>query len=1337
MHHFSIRTACAMAAGFFMAADVRALETESDGQVVFEAEAYSNSVARGVRTWEVRTDAAGYSGSGFMVVTNNGADPNSNINVAVTTTSPELQYGIQFATAATYYVWVRGHGANGTEDSVHVGLSGALAAAGSNLGWTMYGGWIWTNGASKSVSVATPGVHTFNLWMREDGARIDRILLTTNASFQGRIGNAWHIPDNTEPVIGLMRQPQTAIYSNTAVTIYSGNQFQGGTNGGNQLGIGSTLYFKHATGATWSATALTFQATSGNNKYYAGTIPANVFRAGDTVQYYLRIPYSEFLPTYLATSNGVSFETELETAARANPFSYTVIEPLAQGYPSPADWRSENIYFIMTDRFYDGDPENNDDDPFSGYEPANATRLHGGDLKGLEKKLDYIKALGATAVWITPIPHNTSNRAYHGYSAYNFYKLAPQLGSTNDLTNLVHEAHARGIRIILDIVVNHSGRIIDSGDAGFPAYNAGGYSLRWSDTNIVYPPPFAQLTNFHNNGDIDVYVDPNQILGELRGLDDLRTESTYVRTNMVEIYKHWIRAADFDGYRIDTVKHVELGFWQYFGGQIKSYAASLGKTNFIQFGEVFDSSDAKCGLYTGEQAGGPFAMDSVVDYPLYDKMKSVFATASGNTKQLEDRYNALAANYDPDSQNRLVTFLDNHDNERFLSSGLANNNTNRLAVALAFLYTSRGIPCLYYGTEQHFNGANDPNNREDMFDGLFETGPSLGDNFDMTKTSFRLVAQLNNFRRNYEALRTGDHINKWNNPSGPGLFSFSRRTTNSEFFVALNTSSSSQNLTNRNILYAPGAKLVNVFNTNETLTVTAGGQTPVISVPGLSYKMYIGAADWRPLDPVVTNQVPLHGASNVAVTNPVTLRFSKPMDTTSVQAAFSVTPSVSGSFAWNASRTEMTFTPSGLGFTSLATNVIRLGTNAFDSVSTNAFFAPFETFFVTSASGLTDTVPPSVSITSPVAGATLSGPLVISGTSADNAAVTEVEFRLDGGGWMTAAGTSSWSFAIDTANLLNGPHVLYARATDSSSLVSSNASVAVRFFSIPTGYVQRIVPGSPGDVTNCDAAVWAADRAYAFGCYGYEGGMAGFSGSTISGVCVAGQALYRYERYSQPSNSTFSYRFDCPEGRYEVTLLEAETTFASPNQRVFNVNLEGQEVLSFFDIVAAAGAMNVPVSLVFTADVADAQLELQFVDQVENARASGIQVRRVGEVDADGDGIPNWWTLGYFDHASGQEGDLSLPTDDPDGDGFANLLEYFALTDPLDGESYLRVAGIGVDGVSLMSAVGRDYLLEANNVTDGVWSVVVSNQPGTGGLMTLIDTNTPAMRWYRVGAGLP
>src|SRR4029450_6840597 len=123
--------------------------------------------------------------------------------------------------------------------------------------------------------------------------------------------------------------------------------------------------------------------------------------------------------------------------------------------------------------------------------------------------------------------------------------------------------------------------------------------------------------------------------------------------------------------------------------------------------------------------------------------------------------------------------------------------------ALAFLDTSRGVPCLYYGTEQAFNGTTDPNDREDMFDGQFEQGPSLGDNFNMSHSLFQWVAKLNNFRRLYRPLQIGSHVNKWNDPDSPGLFAYARRLGTQEVFVVFNTAASAQTLPNRSTIFAP------------------------------------------------------------------------------------------------------------------------------------------------------------------------------------------------------------------------------------------------------------------------------------------------------------------------------------------------------------------------------------------------------------------------------------------------------------------------------------------------------------------------------------------------------
>jgi hypothetical protein len=380
---------------------------------------------------------------------------------------------------------------------------------------------------------------------------------------------------------------------------------------------------------------------------------------------------------------------------------------------------------------------------------------------------------------------------------------------------------------------------------------------------------------------------------------------------MIELYEYWIRDAGFDGFRIDTVKHVEVGFWQKWCPPVRACAAGQGKPGFFMFGEVLDGSDRLRGSYTGTKAGGPFALDSVLDYTLYSRTKSVYTQATGNTKQLEDRYTAIAANYDPCAQMRLVTFLDNHDQPRFLAAANANNNSDRLKVALAFLYTSRGIPCLYYGTEQAYNGGNDPYDREDMFAGQFEQGPSLGDNFNMTHPLFQWVARLNNLRRLYPALQTGLHVNVWSTTNGPGLFADARRLNKKEVVVVLNAAPSIQTLPGCPTLYPAGTRLVNLLDTNETATVSAGPQMPSITVPGTAAKIFLAQSQMLPLDPVVTCITPSHDSAGIGPAVLIVIKFSQPMDSRSVESAFSTIPVATGAFAWSASRETMPFTPGG------------------------------------------------------------------------------------------------------------------------------------------------------------------------------------------------------------------------------------------------------------------------------------------------------------------------------------------------------------------------------------------------------------------------------------------
>lgn len=1012
-------------------------------------------------------------------------------------------------------------------------------------------------------------------------------------------------------------------------------------------------------------------------------------------------------------------------------------------FPSPDDWREINLYQILTDRFCDGDPANNNAEASSGapYNPTDSRGLHGGDFKGIENKLDYIQSLGVNAIWISPIVLNVGGSAYHGYGAHDFFQLAPHWGSMADLTNMVAAAHARGIYVIVDIVCNHQGTRIDSTDSGYPTFKSAGYNLRWT-SGTAYPAPFNQLTNFHNNGQIQNYVDPDQVLGELSGLDDLRTETDYVRTNMVEIYKYWIGVADVDGFRIDTVKHVDIGFWQTFNPAIRAYAASIGKTNFFQFGEVYDGNEVKCGYYTGTKAGGAFCNDATVDFPLYFKANSVFAQAAGNTKQIEDHYASVAANFDAAAQPRLVTFLDNHDLTRFLNSANANNNTNRLRVGLAFLYSSLGVPCLYYGTEQAFNGGTDPNNREDMFAGRFEQGPSLGDNFNATHGLFQHIARLNNFRRLYPSLQSGTQVNLWSNSSGPGLFAYARRLGSEEVVVVLNTGSGAQTLTSRPTSYPAGTVLVNLFDTNETLTVMAGTNgIPAISMPGTTFKMFISRSLWQPLDPVVTGQTPSHGATNVSPSTAIVLNFSLPMETNSVQSAFSVQPATAGAFYWSASRTTMTFTPNAPGFPASATNHIRLATNAADSVAARTLHAPFETYLVTATSSFSDVVAPVCLLAQPAPATRVSGILAVSGTASDNVSVARTEFRLDESEWVAATGTTNWSYAVDSTRFLNGTHQLDARSIDPAGNASALASVAVRFFNVPGDYLQRISAGNANSVTNCDGMVWAADRAYTLGGFGYSSGTNGYLGNTITGVCAAAQSLYQRERYSTVSSS-FRYLFDCPPGLYAITVLEAETWTNAPNKRLFDTYIEGQQVLTNCDIFALTGGKNLPLTLAFTGTVADAQLEILFYPQIDNARVSGVQVQKIGDVDSDADGIPDWWVRAYFDHATGQEADGSRAGDDPDVDGRDNQSEFEALTDPTDAGSVLHIESI-VSGenptLHFQSASGRLYSVQgaADLQATDAWFDIQSGLPGTNGPAFFTDTNEFDIRYYRLRVTRP
>ena len=568
--------------------------------------------------------------------------------------------------------------------------------------------------------------------------------------------------------------------------------------------------------------------------------------------------------------------------------------------PSATDWRDQVFYFLMVDRFQDGDATNNS---LNGtYNPSSGTGIHGGDIKGITQKLDYIKGMGITALWISPVPKNDGD--YHGYGAVDWYQVDPRLGTMADLKELVAQAHARGMYVFLDIVCNHMGGRIKT-STGSTSWNyPTGYSLEWHDINKKYnPAPFDNVSSFHNYGNMSDFGNQTQLeKGSLFGLNDMKTEDPTVRDSLITIYQWWIAETDCDGFRIDTIKHVDMAFWQSFCGAIRSYAATLGKNDFLMYGEVWDG-DYKCGQYTGTKAGGAYALKSVLYYPMYYTSNNVFAWDHA-TNEIDNTY-AQLYNYDTTTWDYLATFIDNHDNPRFLSNSHAANDWNKLKLAMTFMLTSKGIPIIYYGTEQGFNGESDPANREDMFDGQYESGPSLGDNFNTSFSLYQFSSTLIDIRKTYAPLRRGTHVSRWTNTSGPGIYAFSRIYNNEEIIVLLNTANSVQTTksgsTGVMTTFPQYTLLKNVLNPTEIVEVGANGvgvnQISVV-LPARSEKILV-VYSLSTVKPQVSSTVPTNNQTSVPLNQTMLIQFTLPMNTTSVQQAITMNPSISGSFSWN------------------------------------------------------------------------------------------------------------------------------------------------------------------------------------------------------------------------------------------------------------------------------------------------------------------------------------------------------------------------------------------------------------------------------------------------------
>ncbi|MEV5749906.1 alpha-amylase family glycosyl hydrolase [Actinoallomurus sp. NPDC052308] len=598
----------------------------------------------------------------------------------------------------------------------------------------------------------------------------------------------------------------------------------------------------------------------------------------------------------------------------------------------------ENFYFVMADRFKNGDPANDTgglgNDPLvSGFDPTNKGFYNGGDLKGITAKLDYIQGLGTNSIWLTPSFKNKAvqledgpSAGYHGYWITDFTQIDPHLGTNADLSALVKAAHQRGMKVYFDIITNHTADVIGYKQGARTAYvskdqkpyrtadgkpfddrdYAGTSTFPKLDPNTSFPytpvlddsekhlkvPDWLNdVTLYHNRGNT-TFTGEDAQYGDFYGLDDLMTENPRVVRGFMDVYETWIKDFGIDGFRIDTMKHVNDEFWQTFGPGIVKYARAHGKPDFFMFGEVaLDGSDAAAKSFTSHYTTHD-KMQAVLDFPFQDAARNFASRGLGNAAlarffQNDDWYTDADSNV-----YELPTFLGNHDMGRigyFLTSDNPGAKDAELVardrLAHELMYFSRGNPVVYYGDEQGFTGTGgDQLARQTMFaskvpeylkdDLLGTTSTHAVDNYDTSHPLYRTISELAAVTKRHPALRNGAEQVRYAS-GGPGIFAFSRmdRTQQREYVVALNNGTTAQSAAIPT--YVAGGGFTKVYGTGAATLRSDGDRTLRVTVPALSAVVYLadGRVPASKAAPAITLEAPtpaetshgrMHVAANVA-----------------------------------------------------------------------------------------------------------------------------------------------------------------------------------------------------------------------------------------------------------------------------------------------------------------------------------------------------------------------------------------------------------------------------------------------------------------------------------------
>ena len=495
--------------------------------------------------------------------------------------------------------------------------------------------------------------------------------------------------------------------------------------------------------------------------------------------------------------------------------------------PSP-DWRDQIIYFLVTDRFNDGDPANNDLGA-GEYDPTSNAKYNGGDLKGVEQKLDYIKGLGATAIWITPPVANqwwdpqVQFSGFHGYWAENFMAVDRHLGTLGDYQRLSHAIHTAGMYLVQDIVVNHTGNFFSyqgSWDARDPAkhfaLNPGSQPVQapsqWPfSLNDARNPDHRRAGIYHWTPNVVDFSDPKQEMNfQMSGLDDINTENPLVRQVLRESYGYWIKEVGVDAFRVDTAFYVPASYFADFMYSrdprhpgMANVARATGRNDFHVFGEGFgidkpftDIYARKIDRYMTSPKGEPL-LPGMINFPLYGTMGDVFARGRPTAELAHRIVRMMTLHKRP---HLMPTFVDNHDVDRFLAGA----TQAALKQSLLLMMTLPGIPTIYYGTEQAFTEP-----RAAMFKVGFQSGGR--DRFDTDAPLYRYIAAVSELRKSNRLFSRGTPTILKDNAATAGALAYRMSLGKDAAIVVFNTSSNETLLDNMETRLPAGTLLTGLF----------------------------------------------------------------------------------------------------------------------------------------------------------------------------------------------------------------------------------------------------------------------------------------------------------------------------------------------------------------------------------------------------------------------------------------------------------------------------------------------------------------------------------------------